>query len=167
MLILMTRHYPEQMLPQEWMDIAHLQASRGDLGSAENSYLNCVQIHPDFANAYLGLADLKFIRNDLAGAEDYYARAEGLVENDRQRARLQQGYGRLAARAGKLEQALGHMQAAAEAWPESGLIHEDLARILADLGRFDEAWAELDSAESVGHRVNPMFKQQLSSVSPR
>lgn len=167
LLNLMQRYYPRQMLPQEWMDLAHLQAARGDISAAEASYRNCIDQHPEFANAHLGLADLLFMKNDLAGARASYRQADDLATTERQRARVLQGYGRLAARAGNLEESLNHMQSAADAWPESGLVQEDLARILADLGRFDEAWTHVNRAEGLGHKVNEQFKQQLRAVSSR
>ena len=163
----LTLYYPERANPQEWVDLAHLQATGGDLTAAEATYRQCLEYHLNAVNAYLGLADLMFMKNNNEEAREYYGMAKEFVEAPRQEARVLQGLGRLEARNKDLPHALESMLAAEALWPESGLIQMDLVLILADLGRFDEASAHLRRAEELGAPATEELKRNLVGARAR
>lgn len=104
---------------------------------------------PDYLPARAKLAEALFD----AGQADASARAfSALLKEPAAEPAAQFGLGRIAAAAGRHEEAIAHLQRAIALFPEYGAAHYALARSARALGRVDEAQQALKGHQAFGAR---------------
>lgn len=106
---------------------------------ARRAFLDELKIDPNHARCYVELADMLRKKDQLEEAEKLFA--HGLAINaDLPEALV--GLGRIRVTQGRLEDALTHFQKAANLAPTSEIVHFELHRLYARLGRTREAEEE-------------------------
>ena len=110
----------------------------GDANTAERHYAQAAAIQPSWTPARLGLADVRALRGDLAGAIAAYERELQRHPNDPLAAGR---YGLALLRAGRVAQARVPLEIAVAAHPGSATQHAALAVVYGQLGRTRDAIA--------------------------
>jgi len=121
--------------------VAHLQLGSayleaGDADAAERHFAQAAAIQPGWTPARLGLADVRALRGDLAGAIAAYERELKSNPNDPLAAGR---YGFALVRAGRVAEAQGPLEMAIAAYPGSAPLHVALAVVSGQLGRTQDA----------------------------
>lgn len=159
--------YTDRMREEHWINAAFAQVTLGRTGDAKQSYQRCIESIPNSADAHLGLAELSFRDRNAANARPHFEAALRHAQTPLQRARALQGHGRIAARNGDFPGALDFLRQAERELPELAVLQMDMARVLADMQRYDAAWRSIDRAEELGFAVSDRFKIQLRRVSTK
>jgi tetratricopeptide (TPR) repeat protein len=110
--------------PEAHLNLGWLAALRNDLAGAEASYRNALRLDPEFALAYVNLADLYRLQNRDAEGEVLLRRAPPIA---RETAAVHHALGLLLIRLGRLEEALPELGRAVELAPSEprySYVHE-------------------------------------------
>ena len=75
--------------------------------------------------------------------------------------------GRILLAQGRLDETIHQYQRVLERRPDSGLLHAELASFLIQNGSYQEAWREVDTAESPGGSVPAKDLETLRRALPR
>lgn len=114
---------------------------------AEQKYLVCLKLNPNFERGLLGLARAYLVQGETAKARPVLE----LVVHDYPRNLLAvYALGQVARREGNNEEAYGFFHKAVEAMPYVGYFQQDLGITLVDLKRYSEAVGPLSRAEELG-----------------
>jgi len=121
--------------------VAHLQLAQArldarELDAAERHFAEAARIDPDWAAPRLGLADVRVLRGDLAGAIAGYQRELERNPND---ALATGRYAFALLRAGRAAEARAPFERALTAHPGSAQLHAGLAAVYDQLGRREDA----------------------------
>ena len=127
-------------------------------------YRQAIKLNPDHTIAHNNLGTALISQNDLAGAEKEFSEA---LRVDPYYPEAYINLGVVKARQGKLINAVEDWERAAELSPDNQQVHKNLAIALCELGRYSDAWAEIDLCEKCGGTPDPRTVQQLSRVMPR
>ncbi len=142
------------------MKYAQTLAALGEYEVAEAQYRHLLRENKSHQQARLALADLLSI-TQKPEAEIHY---QWLLTNSNSRnikAEALQGLGKLAARQGKLEEALKQLTAALALNNQSAIFHFDIVPVYAGLKRFSEARKHAQQAQSLGMVIPPNLKEML------
>jgi putative PEP-CTERM system TPR-repeat lipoprotein len=135
-----SQKYPKDALAAKALAEGYLRV--GNLTAARSSYEALLKQQPDNPELLNNLASVLARQGDPRALE-LAERAHALAPND---AAVQDTLGWLLVRAGKLETGLRHLREARLRAPQNPEIRYHLAAALAEVGRKEEARAELDEA---------------------
>ncbi|GEM_PF-4146959 len=159
------QYYPKTLNETELIDYAFILSGRQENKKAKKIYKETTQRFPSSAEAYLGLATLNFLYQELNQAKKNYQKALRIhPTNNVVMSRIYQGLGRLAATQKKLKKSITLLQKSSTFQPNSGEIHFDLANVYAEDKKFKNAWEQINLAEHKGFKVNTDFRKKLQYV---
>lgn len=138
-------------------------AGRGKDDEAERRYLDALALDPGQALARFGLGVLRARAGDYPGAE-FQFRASLRARPDHPAALA--GLGETLLRQRRYAEALEALRRAAEFDPESGGVRLLEAAALAELGRFEEAWAAVRAAAAREVEASEEFLAALRAKHP-
>jgi len=127
-------------------------------------YRQAIKLNPDHSIAHNNLGTALIVLNDLNGAEKEFSEA---LRVDPYYAEAYVNLGVVKAKKGKLAEAVEYWERAAKLSPETTQVHNNLAIALCLLGRYSDAWAEIELCEKYGGKPDPRTIQQLANVMPR
>jgi tetratricopeptide (TPR) repeat protein len=143
--------------PESRLNLGLLALRRGDAGAAEKLYREALALAPDFAPAYVNLADL--LRAQGREAEGERVLREGLTRAPRS-AELQHALGLLHVRRQRYDAGLAALAQAARLAPENARYQYVYAVALHDRGKPREAVKSLEAAL----RRNPVERDVLIAL---
>ena len=136
---------------------------RGRPGEAEPLYRDAVALDPGQALARFGLGVLRAREGDLSAAE--YEFSESL-ESRADEPQTHAALGDVLLRQRRFEAALAALERAGQLDPRDGPSRVLAAVALAELGRFEEAWAAVHEARDLGAAVPEGFLAALREKHP-
>src|SRR5262245_41383037 len=136
---------PKKVGPEVYVAAARLMENQSKFAEAQGQYEKALKLAPGDLGALVGLARMHDRQGQSREAMECYLKAlkahptNSLVYND---------LGLCYARQKQFEPALGALRKAVELQPENGKYRNNLAAVLVEIGREDEAMAQLTSATS-------------------
>ena len=136
--------------PSLYLAVGQLAERSGKLEEAETNYRKALALDSSYLPAMLGLAHLEDGRKNFDAADALYHRA---VKKHPKEAMAHNDLGLCYHRQGKLKEAAKSLQTAVELQPSKHLYRDNLAAVLVEQGRNEEALKQLCSAhgDAVGH----------------
>ena len=122
--------------PYYHFNLGEVLRTGGEARDAADSYRRCLDLKPDFAEAWFSLGIVLQMEGGLDEALDAYLRARPRMPGY---APLENNVGVLLRDLGRGEEALEHFETAASLAPGDFTTHNNLGSIYRDLGRLDEA----------------------------
>jgi tetratricopeptide (TPR) repeat protein len=147
--------------------VARVREQGGDSDSAHKNYQAALQLDPNYLPALLGEARLYDRDGDLPAAISYYERATAAHPND---ATAFNDLGLCYARQQQMDRAAAALGQAVALQPKRDLYRNNLAQVLVDLGRTDEARGHLAAVHgpAVAHfNVGWLMRQRGDLVAAR
>ncbi|MGA7523201.1 MAG: protein kinase [Acidobacteriaceae bacterium] len=118
--------------------------------TASMPYLQrAIQLDPNFAMAYLGLAQDYFSMGELARGNEYYSRAFSLRDHTSQRENLLISGQYYLNVTGELNKAAEAYQETLAIYPREARVVNDLAIVYAELGRYEDAMRQMEHAQEL------------------
>ncbi|MGA8162416.1 MAG: protein kinase [Acidobacteriaceae bacterium] len=118
--------------------------------TASMPYLQrAIQLDPNFAMGYLGLAQDYFSMGELARGNEYYSKAFSLRDHTSQRENLLISGQYYLNVTGELNKAAEAYQETLAIYPREARTVNDLAIVYAELGRYDDAMREMEHAQEL------------------
>ena len=136
--------------PSVFNSAAALLEKKGDYAEAAKQYQRSLQADANNRSALIGLGRLYHQTGNMENANQVYQRALATFRNDPV---IMNDYGLCLARSGRLGDAANLLHAAVQQRPDRQMYRNNLATVLVDLGRVDEAHAHLSNVygEAVAH----------------
>ena len=136
---------PTLPLANNTMGLAALR--KGVVGVAETHFREAIRLQPDLAEAHNNLGNLLAGRQAYAEAAYHFEKA--IASNPRY-VEARHSYGVTLALTGSHSRAVNELKAVIELAPRLATLHNDLADVLATMGRLEEARAHFTVAAEIG-----------------
>ncbi|HEX4128493.1 MAG TPA: tetratricopeptide repeat protein [Pirellulales bacterium] len=133
---------PAKAGPEVYVAIARLQEKNGNTAEAIAAYEHALELDPKFLSAQLGLARLYDRDGKLELATAKYLET---IKAHPQEAGAMNDLGFCYARQEKYDESLVYLRRAIDVEPEKPLYRNNLAAVLVEVGRLDEAIAQLEA----------------------
>jgi tetratricopeptide (TPR) repeat protein len=134
---------PEKIGADLYIRAARIHESRGNFAAAEEEYGKALKAEPKSLNALVSLARLHDRQQNFTEAERLYTKAG---EIDASSALVWNDLGLCYARQHKLEPAVTTLHKAIGLQPQNQKYRNNMATVLVEMGRTDDAWAQLTAA---------------------
>ena len=131
--------------PELYVTMAQLREQAGDAAEAESLYQKALKADPKYLPALMGYAHLEDRRGNLEAATKLYKKAISKHPNE---VAPYNDLGLCFHRQGKLNESVQTLHHAVVLQPDKKLYHNNLAMVLVDLDRNDDALKELTAAGS-------------------
>ncbi len=146
----------------QWHYLAgYLEMIQGRLPEATARYQQALELEPEYLPAVLRLGRSQLELGRPEPARRWFERALELNSNA---AAAHEGMGKAASAAGDHQQAIGHFERALELDPDATGIHYALGQAYRNLGRLEEARAQLALSGDVAARISDPLINPLASL---
>jgi len=145
-------------------NFATLLANRGQIQEAIKHYEIALRINPWFAPGHVNLADILASQGRKQEAIKHYLKA---LELEPCLGKVHLALGSLFLNEGQTDKAIEHLRTGLRLEHKDAMGHYNLAVAYYVVGRYADAWKELDKSIQLGISPNPAFVRELSRAMPK
>jgi tetratricopeptide (TPR) repeat protein len=131
--------YVDKTVRERWNDYGIGLLLQGHLRGAESVFTRVTEMEPGYADGFVNVGRVRLQEGDLAGAEEFLRRA---LTVDSGLAKTHFFLGSVLKNAGRYDEAMGHLRAAAEKYPRDRVVRNQLGHIMFLQRQFELAITE-------------------------
>jgi len=131
--------YLDKRVRERWNDYGIGLLLQGHLRGAESAFTRVTEMEPEYADGFVNVGRVRLQEGDLAGAEEILRRA---LTVDAGLAKTHFFLGTALKNAGRYDDALNHLRAAAAKYPRDRVVRNQLGHVMFLQRQFDAAIAE-------------------------
>jgi tetratricopeptide (TPR) repeat protein len=136
----------DRAVRERWNDYGIGLLLQGDLKAAEAAFLKVTAMDPGYADGWVNVARARIQEGNMDGAEQFLRKA---LEIDRVLAKTHFFLALALKARGQYDEALTHLQAAADRYPRDRVVRNQMGRVLFLQRRYKEAIGELQKVLEV------------------
>ncbi|MCI0604442.1 tetratricopeptide repeat protein [bacterium] len=135
------RHEADPLLRERWNDYGIGLLLQGDLRAAEMAFRKVTELDPNYADGWVNIARARIQEGNMMGAQEMLKKAFALAPD---LAKTHFFFGLTLKAQGKYDNALHHLQKAAEKYPRDRVVRNQIGRILFLQRKHEDAIAEFE-----------------------